>query len=150
MRREVVFFAVLTMIVSITACKTSRQANKLTSKSNDPIEKYWKLDQIMGKEVSMMSVNLANEPFITLKREHNILVGNSGCNNITGSYEVGEGNRIRFYQVVMTLKSCLNMDVENELKKVLEITDNYHMNGDTLILNRARMAPLARFIAVYK
>jgi hypothetical protein len=41
------------------------------------------------------------------------------------------------------------MDVEREFHAVLERADNYSLAGDHLTLNRARMAPLARFEAVY-
>jgi hypothetical protein len=37
------------------------------------------------------------------------------------------------------------METETELLKVLSMVDSYDLVGDTLVLNRARMAPLARF-----
>lgn len=51
----------------------------------------------------------------------------------------------------MTRKFCTNqMDTERELAAVLEQGDSYTLHGDRLALNRARMAPLARFEAVYQ
>ena len=44
-----------------------------------------------------------------------------------------------------TLMACENMEVETELAKVLEQADNYTIEGDILSLNKARVAPLARF-----
>ena len=41
------------------------------------------------------------------------------------------------------------MDVENAFQEVLRTADNYSLGGDRLTLSRARMAPLARFEAVY-
>jgi hypothetical protein len=43
------------------------------------------------------------------------------------------------------------MEVEDALKKALETADNYSLSGDGkyLSLNRARMAPLARFELIY-
>jgi len=43
------------------------------------------------------------------------------------------------------------MEIEEELKKVIEMADNYSLSedGKYLSLNRARMAPLARFEVVY-
>jgi heat shock protein HslJ len=37
------------------------------------------------------------------------------------------------------------MDLENRFLQVINIADNYNLNGNTLTLNKARMAPLARF-----
>ena len=41
------------------------------------------------------------------------------------------------------------MKTEDDFKKVLEQTDNYTISGENLSLNRAKMAPLAKFKAVY-
>jgi hypothetical protein len=40
------------------------------------------------------------------------------------------------------------MERETEFLKVFEMADNYSLSGTTLSLNKARMAPLARFEAV--
>jgi hypothetical protein len=40
------------------------------------------------------------------------------------------------------------MEIETDMNKALNMTDSYSVKEDTLILNRARMAPLARFEAV--
>jgi hypothetical protein len=45
--------------------------------------------------------------------------------------------------------ACPELDIENELIKALETADNYNYANDKLVLNKARMAPLARFEAVY-
>jgi hypothetical protein len=45
--------------------------------------------------------------------------------------------------------ACPNLETETHFFKALQMADNYILNGDTLILNKARMAPLARFEAVY-
>ncbi len=47
-----------------------------------------------------------------------------------------------------TKMACENMDVEYGLSKALSAADNYSLQGDNLSLNKARMAPLARFKAV--
>jgi heat shock protein HslJ len=44
--------------------------------------------------------------------------------------------------------ACEHMEIENGLNKALVTADNYSLNGDNLSLNKARMAPLARFKAV--
>jgi heat shock protein HslJ len=58
-------------------------------------------------------------------------------------------NRIKFSKMAATMMACPDMEVEREFLQVLETADNYNLIGDTLVLNRARMAPLARFENVF-
>jgi hypothetical protein len=61
------------------------------------------------------------------------------------------GNRVSFSQnMATTLLPCVDNEVEPMLIKVLQQADNYSMSGDTLMtLNKAKMAPLAKFRVVY-
>ena len=113
-------------------------------------EKYWKLIEINGKQV-VMDESTGREPFIILKGEENRVNANGGCNSLSGSYEISQGNRIKFSQMISTMMACVHMEIETELKKVFETTDNYILSADGqhFSLNRARMAPLARFEVVY-
>ncbi|ULQ56704.1 copper resistance protein NlpE N-terminal domain-containing protein [Flavihumibacter rivuli] len=111
-------------------------------------EKYWKLVEINGKPV-VKNEQMRREPFIILKAEGNKVNGNGGCNNIMGTYEIKEGNRISFGKMASTMMACPDMTIEDAFKKVLESADNFSLNGDKMSLNKARMAPLARFEAVY-
>jgi len=126
-----------------TAAKALAEANASIT------DKYWKLIEINGKPVT--SETVAKEPFIILKNEDQRVNGNGGCNTIFGTYEISEGNRIKFSQMATSLMACLNMEVEDALKKALDMADNYSVSedGKYLSLNRARMAPLARFEVVY-
>lgn len=112
-------------------------------------EKYWKLVEINGDPV--MPGSNALEPYIILKEENNRIVGTGGCNTFSGVYELGQMGNIRFSKMISTQKACLDMTIEKSLFKVLETTDNYTLSpdGNTLSLNKARMAPLARFEVVY-
>jgi heat shock protein HslJ len=147
--RKFIFFTMATvcLIVALNACKSSK--NTTENENNGLVEKYWKLDQIMGADISSLETKLPKEAYITLKAEGNRVSGNLGCNGFSGAYELGEGNRIRFSQLVVTQMMCMDMSVEEKLTKALETADSYYVKNDTLILNRARMAPLARFVAVY-
>jgi beta-lactamase class A/heat shock protein HslJ len=115
---------------------------------NQITEKYWKLVELMSKKVQHNEKN-KREPHIILKTENNRVHGSGGCNTFNGSYELKEGNRISFSKIASTLMACDNMETEAQFLKVLEMTDNYFISVDTLILNKARMAPLAKFEAVY-
>jgi len=114
-------------------------------------EKYWKLVELNGKPV-VLDESFKREPFFILRTEEHRVNGNGGCNTLTGSYEIdAAAKRIKFSQMATSMMMCLNMEVENAMKKVFEVADNYSLSpdGKYLSLNRARMAPLARFEVVY-
>jgi heat shock protein HslJ len=59
-------------------------------------------------------------------------------------------NRVLFSQIVSTEMACMEgMETETQFLEVLNSVDSYDVTGDRLVLNKARMAPLARFEAVY-
>ncbi|SKB35723.1 Uncharacterized lipoprotein NlpE involved in copper resistance [Parapedobacter luteus] len=120
----------------------------LTKLTDTVIGRYWKLIELDGTAVDAGTTQ--KEPYIRLNQENNRLEANGGCNGLGGTYELAEPNRIKFSQLIGTMMACENMEVENGLKRVLEMTDSYHLQNDTLQLFRARMAPLAKFVAVEK
>ena len=107
------------------------------------IGKKWKLVELAGMPVS----NTAGEQayFIQLDSDENRIHGFAGCNNFFGNFELEEGLRIKFSKIGSTMMACPNMDTEKELFGILDTVDNYRVYKNTLELNKARMAPLARF-----
>ena len=151
-------FVVLCLILG--GCKTllridskkELQKRAIVQQPEEITEKYWKLVELNGKPVVLDECTGGRGAFIILKKENNRVNGSTGCNTFTGAYEIDPARyRIRFSPMAITMMACLNMEVENELKRVLELADNYAVaaDGKHLSLNRARMAPLARFEAVY-
>lgn len=109
-------------------------------------ERYWKLVELRGHPVAPTT----NEAHIILKTGDHRVTGSGGCNRIMGHYELNDPERIRFSQMAATRMACLDgMELEQDFLRVLESADSYHLDGDRLVLIRARMAPLARFEAVY-
>lgn len=123
---------------------------KKVEKPNDGItEKYWKLKTLEGQDIKM-GLNQEREIYFTLKTQDNQVTGFAGCNRISGTYKLEEGNRIRFSQMATTLMACPDVDFnEAEFLKVFELADNYTIVDDVLSLNVGRRAPLAVFEAVY-
>ena len=74
-----------------------KQGNKITgdnasryvlSKSNyEILEKYWKLVELNGKDVVADSTFI-KEPHIIFKEGNNRIIGNGGCNSISGEYKI--------------------------------------------------------------
>jgi heat shock protein HslJ len=62
-----------------------------------------------------------------------------------GEYKVENTFKITFSKVISTMMACEDMKTEQEFSKVLEMTDNFIVDGKILSLNKGRMTPLARF-----
>jgi len=108
--------------------------------------KRWKLIEINGAPVKDAG---QEEPiFIEFHKEENKVNGFAGCNHYFGNYELKEGNRITFSKIASTMMACPDLDREQELFKIFETADNYTIYGNELNLNKARMAPLAKFTLI--
>ena len=127
--------------LSAGACGVKKKTTPIASTPtamSSLADKQRKLVELNGKPVSSGVV------FILMKPDGTVS-GNLGCNTFAGSFILQEGNRITFTQLVNTQKMCLDMRIETEMLRVLQSADNYNLSEKQLILNRARMAPLARF-----
>jgi len=118
----------------------------LTKHVSDPrIEGYrWVLTELRGQPVALPDSQ--QQPFLSFDAEAGRVSGNASCNNFFGEYAIKPGNRISFPgNMGMTMMACPDMALEQQFVDVLRMVDNYAVADDTLSLNRARMAPLARF-----
>ena len=105
--------------------------------------KKWILTELMGKEFTAAEGN--NEAFLYFDRELGRISGNNSCNNIMGNYDLMEGNRVSFGMMASTMMACPDMETSDLFNEVLGRADNYTISDSILSLNKARMAPLARF-----
>jgi heat shock protein HslJ len=108
---------------------------------------FWRLTELMGKPVAAPAEG-QKPPSLTFEKTGSRVHGFAGCNNFAGQVEFMPGDRIRFSGVAATMMACIDMTIESGFLKALNTADNYNLDGQKLVLNRARMAPLARFEAV--
>lgn len=123
-----------------------KDAGENSTTSTVITERRWRLVELAGKPVPD-KVN-GKEPFLLLHKNDSRYSASGGCNGLGGTFTLQDNGRIKFSQGMSTMMACENMEIENGLNKMLVAVDNYSLNGDNLSLNRARMAPLARFKAV--
>jgi len=112
------------------------------------LEKYWKLVELNGKLVVVGST-FVKEPHLIFKEAGNRALGNAGCNKFSLTFSTGNDDRISIHHGAITQMDCPRMNFEREFLDALRRADNYNLIGDTFVLNKARMAPLARFNRVY-
>jgi heat shock protein HslJ len=108
--------------------------------------KKWMLTELMGRPFEVSEGT--PEAFILLNSESGNASGNNSCNIFNASYELKEGDRISFGKAISTRMACPDMKTSQAFMEILEKVDNYTINDGSLSLNKAKMAPLARFKVV--
>ena len=131
--------------------KVSTNKNDLlkTNTSDSSLtETYWKLIELMGKPVAITPAG-KKEVHITFRKEGDRVEGFAGCNGFGGKFETKNNFNISITNVISTMMACPDLETENELFNVLKTADNYYINSDTLSLSKAKMATMAKFVAMY-
>lgn len=147
------FLSTLGCLLLLCSCGSSKKATSVSAKqasmdTNTIIGKKWKLVELNGQPVAD-KIN-GKEPFIILQETDSRYSVSTGCNGIGGVFTLSSKGKIKFSQGVSTMMMCPDMSVEDGMRKVLSRADHYTLTqgGDTLSLNKGRIAPLARFVAV--
>jgi heat shock protein HslJ len=116
------------------------------TKINSLINTKWIITELRGKTVELKNPN--KKIFLVFNDKKNKVHGFAGCNNFNGTYKLEGNGRIKFSEnMAMTMMACPDMEIEQAFIKVLAQADNYNLNENKLVINKARMAPLARFEA---
>lgn len=134
------FFALIVVSCSNKTINKNETSTEVATKidSKDMYKTKWKLIELRGTKIE--NTNFTLDFF-----EENRFAAFAGCNNLGGEYKVENAFKITFSKVISTMMACEDMKTEQEFSKVLEMTDNFIVDGKILSLNKGRMTPLARF-----
>lgn len=125
----------------IFSCKSKTSSNRTMT---DITGKTWKLVEINGSPLSLK--HKKNTPYFSLNRTEKRYSGHGGCNGISGTFEISpKSNTIKFNQGISTMIACEDLETEKQFTDALLQADNYSVEGNTLSINKAKMAPLAKF-----
>lgn len=146
MKTQIIKIALLLLV----AISCNSPQNTKTDKTEKSItDTYWKLTTLEGKDIKNTDHQVKEIHFI-LQKDGQTVSGFTGCNFLNGTFNLEDGNRVRFLQMATTMKSCPDVDInEQEFLQVFELADNYTIHNDFLSLNVGRRAPLAVFEAVF-
>lgn len=134
-------YVLILSVLILAICCTAKTADK---NSNDITGKTWKLIEINGQPIQLK--NPKNNPYFKLNMTDMRYEGNAGCNGLGGIFEIKQDiMRIKFNQGISTMMACDDLEIEQRFTKALLAADNYSVNGKILSLNKAKMAPLAKF-----
>jgi copper homeostasis protein (lipoprotein) len=106
----------------------------------DLVDRDWQLIELAGQAVAVDSG-------VTIHFSADGKVwGRAGCNRFSGSWQPA-AYRLTLGQLAVTMMACSEekMQLEQAVLAQLALADNYSLADGELSLNKARMAPLARF-----
>lgn len=107
---------------------------------------HWRLVELQGQPIP----DLEREAYLLLNEKHGTVVGSSGCNTLSGRFELRGPEHIRFEHLASTMMLCAQgMDTETALLEALEAADGYSLEAGRLTLSQAGKPPLARFEAIH-
>lgn len=105
--------------------------------------KTWILTELLGQTIEEKEGQA--QAHLIFHSENAMLSGYNGCNRISMGYELLEGQRIRLAPGISTLMACPDDQISDNFNDVLTTIDNYTVSDGELQLNKARMAPMAKF-----
>lgn len=113
----------------------------LSKDGNSQVEgKRWQLIELNGKKIN----GTAESHYIIFSPNDNKLIMKAGCNAIINNYKIKNDLQLKVTAGISTKMACADK-TEEELMKALLMADNFTSDGASLTINKARMAPLARF-----
>lgn len=104
----------------------------------------WRLVELEGRPV--VGGTIDRPPYIRFTSDSLQVAGYSGCNFLSGSYEVS-ATAIRFGQLITTKRACADPDAnaqEVRFVRALERADGFAVEGSRLTLSSGSQ-PVARF-----
>lgn len=115
--------------------------------SNRPlVGTNWVLTELAGRSITKTATG--REPHLVLLEEEHRAVATGGCNQMTGTYQVGDGNAITFSQLVATQRACSDgMDRDRALAEALEAAAKYEIETDRMRLTDSSGTVRAKFTA---
>lgn len=103
-------------------------------------DKRWKLIELNGKPIA----GSAESHYLIFHSKEGRIEAKANCNVMLRDYTIKNELQLKVGQGLSTLMACPD-NLEQEFGQVLSAVDNLSTDGKSLSLNKARMAPLARF-----
>lgn len=134
-------FLSLTFIFAFLFASCSLLRPKDSSSGNHQVEnKRWKLIELYGKPVT----GSAETHYIIFHSKDGKIEAKANCNVILNSYKIKNQYQLEITPGITTMMACPD-GFESELIRAMTEADNLSVSETNLSLNKARMAPLARF-----
>lgn len=109
------------------------------------VGKKWHLAAFRGEEIQLKEAK-TEHAYIEFNEDFTI-IGYTGCNNLQGVFKVEGAQKLKFSQLINTLKACPEMETENEYLKTINATASYAFEDHDLVMYDKEHQKLATFKA---
>ncbi|AUC84661.1 heat-shock protein [Polaribacter sp. ALD11] len=143
---------ILLVLIAIAAisCNSGKKSatetnNKISSEKMSIENIKWTMNSLEGKSTNVSGQN-GQAIYFTLDSKTNRISGHAGCNTFMGTYQLEDNNQISFSKLALTRMMCPDVKInESQIINIFELVDNFTIKNGKLILNKAKMTPLATF-----
>ncbi len=118
-------------VILLFSCSASRKATTENDNSMTRLHDIWALESMNGESLPS---DLSKMPVLEIFVEENNIVGNDGCNNISGSIKKITNEELVFGQIMGTKMACPNMVFSRKFGSNLSSTRFYVLKGLSLVL----------------
>ncbi len=126
--------SILILLLYSTACNNSKKTINDAADSDKLYQHQWVFTEVQGTVVPLQSQ--AN--IIFAANADRRVNGNTGCNNMSGNFEISGGNSIKFSPLGVTKMACADNSLNNLETKILEVmhtTETWRITGDELFFS---------------
>jgi putative lipoprotein len=124
-----VIIAISTITIS---CSENIDKKKSTIQNSSFVNTTWLLTSINNVKIDYPADYKQNYIIFTTEAEGFKFSGFAGCNNISGTYDVGDHNEIGIKNIVSTKKSCSYSILENDFLNILNNAISYKIEDNTM------------------
>lgn len=151
--KQLIKKAALLLVVLLAVGCTSTDSKGTSAKGEDKlmtnlettmlVNKNWQLVEINGESISYEKSRIT--PTIEFSANADSVSGNSSCNNFMGHVQI-DGNKIRFKDMVLTRRACLDKNLEGEYMAALNNSVYTSVEGYELTLFDGNKSPILKFL----
>lgn len=100
---------------------------------DERLHNIWAVEKINGVAIPKSK----SYPVMEINLQTNLVMGNDGCNDYSGGFEILTATKMKFERMGATRMICPDMEIPTNFYQALETVDSYQLDGILLILNDA-------------
>lgn len=138
MRKKIIFIVPFALLVTIYSCHHTRPitAQPLYGGSETLYQYRWNLAELNGQPIATGNSDTAHLLFYP--GQVNRVSGSTGCNRLTGTFELSGVNKIKFSPLATTRMACPG-NTESQFLTALAQVNNWSIINNQLLLNNGRI-----------
>lgn len=135
MKTTISLISILTIFIMMSGCHSTKPATGVPGDSDMLYRYQWNLEELNGQSVNKPTkAHLLFSPGTV-----NSISGNTGCNNLRGTFELTGVNFIKLSPLATTKMACPGDNIEARFVEALGQVNNWSIANDQLLLSNGRI-----------